>query len=331
MFIIGPRISDIFDRYTDKMDSDAILRLIRPPSTFTIFLIGMWFILQVITISDHYSGLIVSIGLTATLLIWSRTFYISGRKIIKGIVEYRYDENIVPIALNFWTFGTIVLGISFLFEIWSIDITPILASAGVAGIVIGLAARETISNFFGSIALYADDTYQKGDYIELDSKEAEGFVRDISIRSTQLRTLDNNIITVPNSELHKSIIKNKSDPTNPHRIELEVGVTYDSNPEYTREVIDNAIQRKIDDGENMISRSIDNYKIYVKNFADSSINYRIYLWIKHPHQRPIVTDSIYELVYNELAEKDIEIPYPHRKIMIEGNNSDIKDDENFIE
>lgn len=314
-FTICPYLSYIFDKYTEEMDKSSILRLIRPPLTFTSIMSGIWVILQIVEIPQTYYKTLVSIALTFLLIIWSRTLYISGRRIIKGVVEYRYDEEIVPIALNSWTLSTIVLGIFFLFEIWNINITPILASAGVIGIVLGLAARETISNFFGSIALYADDTYQKGDYIELNNANAEGFVRDISIRSTQLRTLDNNIITIPNSELHKSIIKNKSDPTNPHRIEINVGIEYETRPEEARNVIEECVEKNVNIDDTMLSRSVDNYKVYVKNFDDSSISYRIYVWIKYPHQEPVVRDKIQEIIYNDLEQNDIEIPYPHRKVV----------------
>lgn len=330
IYILSRKLAKFISHYSEDMDSDHIMRLIRPPLTYTIIYIGLWFVIQFISIPVQFSQVADSLGMTILLLIWSRTVYISGRRMIKNIVEYRYDENIVPIALNVWTFSTIVFGILFIFEIWNFDITPILASAGVFGIIIGFAARETISNFFGSIALHADNTYQKGDYIEIDESDAQGFVKDISIRSTELRTLDNNIVTIPNSKLHKSIIKNRSDPTDSHRIELEVGISYNTEPQKAKDIIDSSISNAIEKSDNVAIRSIDNYRVFVKDFGDSAILYRIFVWIKYPNQDPIVRDELQKIIYNSLHNENIEIPYPQRTVHF-NNDNEIDDNDNKIQ
>lgn len=320
IYIFGKKIAEIMSRYSDQMERDYILRLIRPPITYTVIYGGIWLILQVLSLSVQITQFTDSFGMTILLLIWSRTIYTFGRQIIKNIVEYRYDENIVPISVNIWTFSTIVFGTLFIFEIWDFDITPILASAGVFGVIVGFASRETISNFFGSIALHADNTYQKGDYIVVDESDAKGFVDNISIRSTELRTLNNNIITIPNSKLHKSVIKNKSDPTDSHRIELEVGISYDVDPQKSKDIIDSSISNSIEESDNVAIRSINNYRVFVKNFGDSAILYRIFVWIKYPNQDPIVRDELQKIIYNSLDDENIEIPYPQRTVYLEDDN-----------
>lgn len=316
VYILTPKLARLIEKYTDKMDSASLIRLLRLPLVYTSIYIGIWFFIQLITLSTEFVSLINSLTLTLGILLWSRTLYMFGRKIIKSVIKYRYDENIVPIALNIWTLSMLVFGVLFVFEVWDINITPILASAGVFGIVIGLAARETISNFFGSIALYADNTYQKGDYIRTEDSNSEGFVKDISIRSTQLQTLDNNIITIPNSQLHKSVIENKSEPSKSQRIELEIGISYNQDPDKVRNIINQCISDKISGEDSMELNSVSNYKVFVKEFGDSAVIYRIYLWIKHPSSEPNVRDKIQSLIYDTLDEKDIDIPYPKRSVEI---------------
>ncbi len=133
-------------------------------------------------------------------------------------------------------FLAIIITIILILNVWNIDITPILASAGVAGVIIGFAARDTIENFFGGLALYADQTYYPGDFIELN-ENTRGWVREISIRSTVLHTLDGDSVTIPNSKLHKSIIRNKSSPKNAFRISIDIGVSYDSNLQKVQDTI----------------------------------------------------------------------------------------------
>lgn len=170
-------------------------------------------------------GIVFSASVSVLVVFWLWLVHAVGAPIIERVVTYRYDSDIVPIVENFWTLSVVVFAFFAIFETWDIDITPLLASAGVAGIVIGLAARDTVSNFFGSVALYADDTYEIGDYIEVEDES--GFVEDITIRSTRLRTIGGNIVTVPNSKLHNSMVKNRAVPTSSYRIDIEVGVSYD--------------------------------------------------------------------------------------------------------
>ncbi len=86
-----------------------------------------------------------------------------------------------------------------------------MASAGIMGIIVGLAARDTLANFFGSLSLYLDGTYAVGDFVVLESGE-RGRVEDISVRSTVIRTRDDILVTVPNSELNSAAIVNESTP-----------------------------------------------------------------------------------------------------------------------
>jgi small-conductance mechanosensitive channel len=313
-YLISSPISGVISKYSDELDKEQTIKLIRPPITFTTFSIGLWGSIQFISALNPILPVLRSLLLTLFVILWVRFIYFLGREIIEDIIAYRYDENLVPIIKNVWTLLSMLVAVILIFESWNVDITPILASAGVFGIVIGLAARETISNFFGSIALYADNTYQKGDYIRIENSKAEGFVEKISIRSTQLKTLENNTITIPNSELHKSIIENRSEPTKSHRIEIEVAVSYDIRPEDARDVIEDTMDGFASDDNENISESIDNYKVLTKNLADSGIVYRIFIWIEYPYQQPAIRDRVQEKLYDRLDEENMNIPFPQRTV-----------------
>lgn len=322
-YFVSTPISSIINRYSDELSKERIIRLIRPPITFSVFSISLWGSVQVVSALNPVSSILRSTLLTIFVILWVRFLYFVVREIIEDIIAYRYDEDLVPIMQNVWTLLSILIAIILIFDAWSVDITPILASAGVFGIVLGLAARETISNFFGSIALYADNTYQKGDYIRIDNSDAEGFVEKISIRSTQLKTLQNNTITIPNSELHKSVIENRSEPTKSHRIEIEVGVSYDVRPEEARNVIKRIMDDFVSDDDENITESIENYKVLTKNLDDSAIIYRIFIWIEYPYQQPAIRDRVQEKVYNGLDENDMGIPFPQRTVHMRDSQESI--------
>lgn len=327
-YLISSPVSTAISRYSNELGKEQTIKLIRPPITFSVFSSSLWVSVQFISIVNPILPVLSSLLLTISVILWVRFSYFVAREIIEDIISYRYDEDLVPIVQNVWTLLSILVTIILIFESWEIDITPILASAGVFGIVLGLAAKETISNFFGSIALYADSTYQKGDYIIIDNSEAEGFVEDISIRSTKLRTLQNNTTTIPNSELHKSVIENRSEPTGSHRIEIEVAVSYDTRPEDARDIIEDTVSDLVSDNDENVTESVDNYKVLTKNLADSGIVYRIFIWIEYPYQQPVIRDRVQEKVYNRLNEENMGIPFPQRTVHMQGSSE--KSDETTV-
>ena len=258
---------------------------------------------------------VFSTGTSVLVIFWLGLVHAVGAPIIERAVTYRYDSDLVPIVKNVWTLSVIVFAVFALFGAWDVDITPLLASAGVAGIVLGLAARETISNFFGSIALYADDTYEVGDYIEVEGNG--GFVEDISIRSTRLRTLNDNFVTVPNSKLHNSMIKNKGAPTSSHRIEIEVGVSYDDDHEVARGLIEDTVEEVIRDHSELVdSAQAESFEVLLKDLGNSAVVFRIFVWIEDPSDEPEIRDGISSAVYAALEEGGVKIPYPQRSVHI---------------
>ncbi|WP_072681370.1 mechanosensitive ion channel family protein [Arcobacter sp. LA11] len=120
----------------------------------------------------------------------------------------------------------ILLVILFLFAQLGIDIKAIAASLGVGGIAIALASKDTLTNFFGSLSIMADNSFTQGDWIKTGG--VEGTVVDIRMRTTRIRTFDNAMITVPNSELANTNIKNYSKRRIGRRIKMKLGITYES-------------------------------------------------------------------------------------------------------
>ena len=112
--------------------------------------------------------------------------------------------------------------------IWGVDPTAWLASAGVIGIAVGFAARDTLANLFSGLFIVADAPYKIGDYIVLDTGE-RGEVTHLGIRSTRLLTRDDVEVTIPNAIIANAKIINESGgPWEKHRIRLPVGVAYGS-------------------------------------------------------------------------------------------------------
>lgn len=285
-------------------------------------------ILQNKTFFMAFDNVFRSVLLTSLIVLWLRVLHNLGQYAIQKIVTIRYDESIIPIVENIWTLAMLVSAVFLSFDVWEIDITPLLASAGIAGVVLGLAARETISNFFGSIALYADDAYQTGDYISLNNGDVEGYVNDISIRSTQIVTLAGNKIIVPNSKLHNSIIKNKSAPDDQYRTILKFGVSYDAETDKAERAIRRGVEDVIESEESYVKSwffgGTDSYKLFLHDFGDSEVVFKVFAKVRRPEDEPRIRSRMFKRVRDELNSEGIEIPYPQRSVHLE--DSDEPDD-----
>lgn len=289
---------------------DTIFNVLHTPTYLSIFLLGTYASAQVLTLSSGTYDLIRSVFLTCGLLLWGHAVWRVGQTLTDVDRETQYlDEAFLPIFNNLWKVGTVAgVGVGTL-HIWGIDITPLLASAGIMGVAVGFAAKDTIANFFGGIALYFDSTYQKGDYIVLDSGQ-EGTVIDVGVRSTVLLTRDGIQITVPNSVLNSSLVINESAPRKHRRIRVPVTVAYGSNIDHVQDVL-----LDIAETEDRV-RDQPSPRVRFQQMGDSALEFELHCWVDTPDVRISATDHLNQAIYKRFAEEDIKIPFPQRDIHV---------------
>ena len=224
-----------------------------------------------------------------------------------GWAPRQHDEPPAPVAENFWAAPDPGVFLCRLPARWAGGAAALLAPAGIIGIVLGFAARKTVANFFGSLALYADETYKRGDFIELENG-SKGTVRDISVRSTVLQTLDGDLVTVPNAELSGGKVVNKSSPRPDRRIQSTVGVSYDADPD--------RVQSLLREAATPVSQRREPV-VHLRSFGDSALLFEVFVWIREPADRREAEHELNMALYRALDDADIEIPYPQRDVTVD--------------
>lgn len=294
------------------LNFESVVTLIRGPMSVTVFMSAVLLGISNLSQTTVYTKWTQKTLITVLIVLWTLTFLRIGDEVLESLIEDTYGKDIAPIIENIWTLVAIFGGIGLLFIVWGVNITPILASAGVIGIVIGFAAKDTIANFFGSLALYADNTYSAGDFIELDNS-TRGWVMDISIRSTQLRTLDGDIVTVPNSLLNNEIVRNKDQPSRKHRITTEVGVAYSEDVEEVRDLLKYSVES--------VDMIVENPppRVHLREFGDSAIVFELLVHIENVSLKKTVEDDLHTNIYKNFTAAGIEIPYPQRDIYLKNS------------
>lgn len=146
------------------------------------------------------------------------------QSIEKRAKDYRNEViNLGIKALNFFIF---LIGLLIVLKVYGVNLTAILSGLGIGSLALAFAAKDTLSNFFGSISILLDNPFSQGDLIEVDGNI--GTVIEIGLRSTTIRTFENAMITIPNLTLANSPVENWSKRTLGRRIKMHVGVTYES-------------------------------------------------------------------------------------------------------
>lgn len=195
---------------------------------------------------------------------------------------------------------------------FGINITPLITTVGIGGLAVGLALKDTLSNFFAGLHLISDKPIRIGDFVELENGQVSGHVEDIGWRSTRIRTLKNTAVVVPNAKLAESTITNDSMPEEKTRFWVDVGVAYTEDLAAVEEVVvDVATQLQKEQEE-----AVTDFEPFVRyrQFADSNINFRVILEAEQPLHKYVLTHRFVKNLHSRFAEEDIEISWPVRKV-----------------
>jgi small-conductance mechanosensitive channel len=193
---------------------NQIVDLLRPPVYYTLVVVGICAGLDLMPLNDNVRTIITRIVQTMNVVVWMIFIARLSTLLIRRLADLTdrvtfiqkrtitLFDNIAKVAI----FGA---GTYAVFVIWSIDMTAWLASAGIVGIAVGFAAKDTLSNLFSGVFILADAPYKVGDYVVLD-KAGRGMVTHIGLRSTRILTRDDIEVTVPNSIIGNTTIINQS-------------------------------------------------------------------------------------------------------------------------
>lgn len=213
--------------------------------------------------------------------------------------------NIISRILKFIVF--LIMFASFL-QTHGYSVSSLIAGLGITGLAVGLAANTTLANIFGTISVIADKSFKIGDYIKIGN--FEGTVEAINMRSTKIRTLDNFLTIIPNSVIANTEIINVS-ACHRRRLYETIGVTYDTSNE--------KLERAIKILENILEQNPEiskDYLVYLETLADSSINIRVYAYIKTKLYSTFVKEREKFLLeaIKKFREEGIDFAFPSRTI-----------------
>lgn len=326
--IIGAKlISFIFEKITLKMIKntktildDEIIKALEKPILWIIIIIGLYSSLRYINILDPYTDII------------NKTFFIIGVfwvvytliKVINALFNWYFQELSTKFKIKkideryAGTFKRVINIVIYLIAFiiilkhYNVEISPLIASLGIGGLAVALALQDTLANFFSGFYMMGDRTIKVGDYVEI-GPELKGYIHDISWRTTKIRTLGGNIITMPNSKLAQSTITNYFTEKPEMSVVITVGVAYWSDLEKVEKIT----VKVAEEVQKTVEGAVKDFKPFIryKEFADSNINFSVILRVQDYVKQYKVKHEFIKRLKKAYDKNKIDISFPVRTVI----------------
>jgi MscS family membrane protein len=225
----------------------------------------------------------------------------------KRIFAKTIDANLVRLISRLITLVLLCVLLWNTSDYLGMSFTAVFASAGIVGLGVALAARETLANFFGGISIFMDRPFKSGDYIVLDSGE-RGQVVEVGFRSTRILTRDDIQISIPNSLMTNTKVINESAPHPRYRVRIKVGVAYGTDVDRVEETLLTLA------GNNNLVAFVPEPRVRFRNFGDSALEFELLCWAHRPEDKGRLMHQLNHQIYKAFEAEDIHIPFPQRDI-----------------
>jgi len=314
-FVVTPFLHQLTKKTETDLDR-LMIKMIRRPLLIFIFLYGFIHSLLRLDIPFEIRATLYQVYSLLALVIGVYVAY----KILDGVLDEvslrrggessPFGRVLKPVfekaGLVIILLGGLVIGL----RILGIQVTALLAGAGVLGLVIAFAAQDTLSNFFSGVHLLLDRPFTIGDVLELESGEYCR-VENVGMRSTKLYNIrDHEMIILPNNAIANQKIKNLAEPDRKKRVLVNVGVAYGSDIERVKEILHEVLQEQ----ESVITEEGFEPVVRFSDFADSSLDFNLRFWIDDYLKQWDVASAIRDRIDQEFREAEVTIPFPQRTV-----------------
>ncbi|HIP49619.1 MAG TPA: mechanosensitive ion channel family protein [Lutibacter sp.] len=311
---------NVIKKYTQKTKTDLdhlIVDKIEEPIVSLIVLSGFWYGPNYLNLTKGFEDFLdKSFYFAITFIV----FWFLVRVIDALILQYLtpivkksssdLDDQLLPVfrkslKVIIWTLA-IVIGLNNA----GYDVGALLAGLGLGGLAFAMAAKDTVANLFGGVSVFIDKPFKIKDRIQIDG--FDGFVTDIGLRSTKLKTLAGRIVTIPNKKFTDTYIENvTSEPT--RKVEMVLGLTYETSHKDIQKGIE--ILKNIDTESDYTSTPC---VVYFESFGDFSLNIRFMYFIKtkenYWYEAP---NAINSLILERFNKEGLNFAFPTQTIITE--------------
>lgn len=308
-------------RYAEKTSTKydyLIIDALDDPAVMIIFNFGLLFCVNLLSIPATYRNFVQS-SVTALFIIagsWAlvRLIDILVKEYLGSVTKKtktKLDEQLLPVMRKGLKLMVFTIAVLVIISNFGVDISALLAGLGIGGIALALAAKDTVENLFGALAIFLDKPFTIGDRVVVDG--VTGDVMEVGLRSTRIKTLDNTELYIPNSRVMTSNIENISRPNRSIAYSATINLTYSTSPEKMLEA--KRIVRQIIENTEGVSDKYEPIVVF-SAFGSSSIDISMKFWIGEYRQKRKVCDRVNQRILEEFNSAKLDFAYPTQTLYV---------------
>jgi len=302
-------------RKTETEIDNIVIKAIKNPSFVWVLTLALYISIAVSDLPEKYVlyfskalNLLIIISVTSTLsnLVW-RLLENFIRKANLPIMSTGLAHGILSGAIY-------TIGILIALNLLGISIAPMITALGVGGLAVALALQDTLTNLFAGIHIIAENSIRVGDFIKLENGQ-EGYVQNITWRTTRIRLLPNNMVVIPNSKLAQSTVTNYYLPEKRMSLQIPISVSYSSSPAKIEKVLIEETQKAVLEVQGLLGEPEPVVR-FIPGFGDSSLDFTLVCQIREITDQYNVQHELRKRIFERFSAEGIEIPFPHRIVYL---------------
>lgn len=280
-FALSALVRAVLSRLSKRLTGlpSRLTARLRRPAGFLVLLLCCYAAARTLPVSDEVVTVldrILLVGITGAvvwLLICSADCVAENLAMSAKASDSRFDDQMLPILRNTARVLIFVLGVVFVIQAFGYPIGGIIAGLGIGGMAVALAAQDTLSGIFASIAIFLEKPFVVGDYVELQG--VQGTVSDVGIRSTRIRTVERTLVTVPNRKIVENVVDNWAGRDH-RRTLMSFGLTYGT----SLDSLTGLLERLREELRNDPEVETDSWSVHFRGFGESSLDVEVLMFLK---------------------------------------------------
>lgn len=311
------KVAPRFTRFTRTDLDDRILVRVAPPAELLVLFAGLYLAVRSLPLPERIQMITSGAVFVANVAVFTNIGYRITDEFLAWYAR-RVEErtgagmgaHILPLVRKVFTIFLVCAALIVTLKHFRYDVFSLVTAMGIGSLAIGMAAKDTLANMISGFTLMIDRPFRIGDRIQLTTGKT-GDVTDIGLRSTKLKTPDNTLLIIPNSELCNSTVLNMAYPDLKSQGRIAVGVDYGSDVDQVRTIL-----QEIAIGDPDILKDPPPEAFFL-SFGDNALNMTLLFWVSDYTKLYKVTDRLNGAILAAFAASGIEIPYPTRKVLLE--------------
>ena len=298
---------------------DIIVEVFGTPTIYWCFAIGLYIGAEVSDIPKQYvfyfsKTIYVIIILSVTLAATN----FSGRIFSNYVRKSNLPIPTTGLAYGILKGTILTLGLLIILSVFGVSIAPLLTALGVGGLAVALALQDTLANLFAGIHILVEKSVRVGDFIKIESGQ-EGYVDDITWRTTRIRMLPNNMVIIPNNKLSQSIVTNYYLPEKRMSLLIPIGVAYSSDPDRVEKILVEEAKGAVGEVPGLLGDP-QPFVRFIPGFGDSSLDFTLICQVAEFTDQYLAQHELRKRIFRRFNSEGVDIPFPHRTVYLREEN-----------